>query len=217
MSDPQPNVPPAPGQFQQPPAQKKSGLPGWAIALIAVLASLVVICAVGAVVVIGVLNSLGSRVSQVTTQINAQVNSSIASSTVPVATGGAKAIGDQVTAGDLAFTVRSAAPITPSSDALPPEAGKQYFAVTLDVTNTSSAETVLTSLSSHIQDGAGSVFSVSLFGQTSAGTSSSSLLETLPAKATQSVTMVYEVPTAAGELYWVYGESETTSAVVKVR
>lgn len=217
MSNPQPDFQPIPGQFQPPPAPKKSGIPGWAIALIAVLGSLVVLCVVGSFVVYGVLTTLGSRASQALGEVSSQVNSSIASSTVPVATGGASTIGGRVASGDLAFVVRSAAATKPTSDALPPETGKTYYTVTIDVTNTTKTPVIFSALNSQIQDSTGAVYTISLFGQTASGGTTSNLIETIPADGTQSVSLVYEVPVGAGELFWVNTEGGATPAVVKIQ
>src|SRR5262245_23635668 len=90
---PQPNQP-APAPYQLPPDYRppapRSGLPGWAIALIIGGVLIVVLCVAGFIGTISLLTLLGSRVSQVFSQINSGL---VVPTSGPVNTADALAIG----------------------------------------------------------------------------------------------------------------------------
>lgn len=213
MSDPQPGYVPLPGE--PPLAPKKPGIPGWAIALIAILGSLVLLCVVASVAAAFFFNSLGQRVSSVVDQVSSDVKASAAASAVPIAITTASAIGQNVVAGDLEFKVTSAAPAPASTSATAPDPGNMYYAVTIAMRNTGDAEAVVSAFSSQVQDAA-HAYPLSLFGQSSSN-SAKDLIATLPAGGSQTVTFVYEVPANPTELYWVYEDSGSENVVVKLK
>ena len=194
---------------------KKRGIPGWAIALIAILGSLVLLCVVVSVAAMFFFNSLGQRVSSVVDQVSSDVKASAAASAVPVAITAASPIGQMVVAGDLEFKVTSAAPAPASTSVTAPDPGNIYYAVTIDMHNTGEAEAVVTAFSSQLQD-ADHAYPLSLFGQSSSD-SAKDLIATLPAGGSKTVTFVYEVPANAAELYWVYEDSGSENVVVKLK
>ena len=219
MSDVPPSYPPTPGQFT-PPTEKKSGLPGWAIALIAGIGGLVVLCAIAAIVGIGMLSFLGSQVSQVFTNIETEIDelpSNAGTTSAPLSTSDARPIGERTVINGMEFVVLRAGPLETDSSTLPPDAGMTYYSVEVDVRNTSGEVAVLSAFSSQMQDDGEGVYAVSLFGQSSADISSDELFQTLEEGASATVTYIYEVPIDTANLYWVYQDTSGDHVVYKVK
>lgn len=219
MSDTPPSFPPAPGQFT-PPTEKKSGLPGWAIALIAVIGGLVVLCGVVAVIGISMMTMVGNQVDEVFTRIETEIDelpSDAGTTSAPLSTSDPQPIGERTVLNGVEFVVLRAGPLETDSSSLPPDAGMTYYSVDVDVRNTSSEVAVLSAFNSQMQDDGEGVYAVSLFGQSSANASSDELFQTLDKDASASVTYVYEVPTDATNLYWVYQETSSEHIVYQVK
>ncbi|MBC8163374.1 MAG: DUF4352 domain-containing protein [Roseiflexaceae bacterium] len=219
MSNLPPEYQPAPGQFTPPP-EKKAGIPGWAIALIAALAGLVILCVVGSIVAVGIFTTLGTQVDEVFSEINTELDSAPAavaeSTALPADTGQAQALGERAAIDGLEFTVTSASPVEAATD-LPPEQDMIYYQVNLQMQNTGDTPAILSAYSSRVQDERGGTYEVSLFGQSSVQASSSELFQSVAAGATVDVTFVYEVPQAAAELFWVYQATDDTAVVVQLK
>ena len=219
MSDISPSLPPTPGQFT-PPGEKKSGLPGWAIALIAVIGGLVVLCAVAAVVGIGMLTMLGSRVSEVFTTIETQMDdlpADAGTTSAPLGTTDARPIGERATTGGMEFVVLRAGPLETDSSTLPPDKGMIYYSVEIEARNTSGDVAILSAFNSQMQDDSENIYAVSLFGQSSTAISSDELFQTLEKGVSATVTYVYEVPSETTSLFWVYQNSSEDYVVYKVK
>src|SRR3954451_9477710 len=135
----QPWPPPSqlPPNSQPPPPQpaRRSGMPGWAIALLAGCALLLVLCVIGAIVSIGVLTLLGGKVSQVFSQIESGLKEG---TPTPINRQSALPIGSAAELSDLRITVTGAHPLAGGAGAPPPASGKQYWAVEVTFENTSS-------------------------------------------------------------------------------
>lgn len=216
MSEPQP-------QFQPPPIQaepaKKNSFPGWAIALIIALGGSVVLCCVGAMVIVGVLTVLGSRVSKVYDDINTGLQTAVATSvpSAPISTEGAHKPGERVVVGDLEFVVSSAAFLNEEQSITRPDTGNVYYAVKLDVRNNGTTSKVVSAFSSQVQNQNGHVYDLSLFGQKAAGMPQGELFQTLAAGESATLTYVYEVSQADEILYWGYQDAQGNSGVVQIK
>lgn len=219
MSDTPPSFPPASGQFT-PPTEKKSGLPGWAIALIVVIGVLVVLCGAVAVIGVSMVTMAGNRVDEVFTKIETEIDelpSDVGTTSAPLSTTDGRSIGERTVLNSVEFVVLRAGPLETDSSALPPDAGMTYYSVDVDVRNTSSEVAVLSAFNSQMQDDGEGVYAVSLFGQSSADVSSDELFQTLDKDASTTVTYIYEVPTDAANLYWVYQDTSGDHVVYIVK
>src|ERR671923_2115045 len=171
MTDPhQPSQPSQPGQpdqpwqqpyqpppgFQPPPPERRSGLPGWAIALIVGGALVIVLCFVVAIVSIGVLTLLGGRVSAVFSEIESGLEEF--ATPTPLDTGDALSIGDTADLPDMRITITDARPLSDLPGARQPAPGQEYWAVEVTFENTSDRPVTLSAFSSSVQDTAGETY-----------------------------------------------------------
>lgn len=220
MSDVPPSYSPPSGQFT-PPTEKKSGLPGWAIALIAVIGGLVVLCVVVAVIGVGMMSMLGSRVDQVFTQIETEMDelpsTTTGTSSAPLSITDAQPIGQRTELDGLEFVVLGARPLEADNSSLPPDAGMTYYTVEIEVRNASADIGILSAFSTQMQSDGEDVYGVSLFGQSNADVSSDELLQTIEKGTSTTVSYVYEVPTDATNLYWMYQDTNGDHIVYKVK
>src|SRR5512145_2156596 len=134
----------------QPPPLPRSGLPGWAIALIVGVSLIVVLCIAGSIVSIGMLTLLGGQVSAVFSQIESDLET--ISTTTPVEIGEAYALGDSANLPNLRITVIDSLPLTEVPDSLKPQAGNQYCAVEVEFENTSEDPVTLSAFASFVQN-----------------------------------------------------------------
>lgn len=235
MTDPQqPNQPGPPNQpyqapyqpppgFQPPPPERRSGLPTWAIALIVGGVLVIVLCFAVAIVSVGVLTLLGSRVSQVFSSINSEI--SVApipvipgASTTPIESGSALSLGDSANLPGLRVSVTGARPLTDVGGARPPAPGKQYWAVEVTFENTSSRPATLSAFTSAVRDAAGATYPYSIAGQRASPDPGLRVVETLRPDTTISGTLFYELPEDSGELFWMYEDvSGGGQAVFKIK
>lgn len=192
-----------PPNYQPPPPQPapRSGMPAWAIALIAGCALLLVLCVIGAIVSIGVLTLLGSKVSQVFSQIESGLEEG---TPTPINRQSALPIGSAAELPDLRITVTSAHPLAGGAGAPPPASGKQYWAVEVTFENTSSDPATLSVFSSSVRDAAGASYPYSIVAQRASPDPGFRVVESLRPGATASGTLFYELPQDASALFWSY-------------
>ena len=221
-NQPQPQPQPEPQPYQlppnyQPPPERRSGLPGWAIALIVAGVLLCVLCIVGAVVSIGVLTLLGGRVSQVFSTINSGLEP-VPVSTTPVDTSGALAVGESANLPDLRITVTDAHAITDLRGARPPTPGNQYYAVDVTFENTSDRSVTLSVFSSSIQDDEGQEYDYNSAARRASPDPGLPVVETIQPGKSASGILFYMVPESAHDLFWVYKDvTNGGEAVFKIK
>ena len=204
MADPnQPQPYQLPPEYR-PPATPRGGLPTWAIILIVAGALLTVMCVVGAIVSIGVLTLLGSRVSQVFSEINSGLEEQQPPAPPVVDTSAAVPIGDAVALPDLRITVTDAHPLTKIREGREPAPGEQYWAVEVTFENTSDRSLTLSAFSSSLQDEAGTEYIYSTPAQRASPDPGLPVVQPLQPGKSASGTLFYMVPEDARTLFWVY-------------
>jgi Flp pilus assembly pilin Flp len=196
-----------PQPYQLPPnypPPQRTGLPGWAIALIVGGVLLVFLCIGVAVVSIGALTLLGGRVSQVFSTINSDLIREGQLASTPTDTAGALAIGETATLPQLLITVGDAHPLTDLRGARPPTAGNEYWAVEVTFENTSDQPLALSVFSSSVQDAEGKVYPYSIPAQRASPDPGLPVVVSLQPGKTASGILFYMVPQDARELFWLY-------------
>jgi hypothetical protein len=188
--------------YQPPPSPHRTGLPGWAIALIAGGALVCTLCVVGTIAAIGALTLLGGRVSEVFSEIESGLATPAPGT--PIDTARALPIGEAAELPALHITVAAAHPLTDVRTARRPPLGRQYWVVEVAFENTSSRPITLSAFSSSIQDAAGNVYRYSSAAQRASPDPGLQVVETLRPGATISGLLFYEVPEDASELFFFY-------------
>lgn len=213
----QPSYTPQPGNIppSYPPPPSNSNRTLW-IVLGSVLGGgfLLLIC-VG-VVVIGVLTTLGARVSTVFNDIEAGLASPAAVSLAdPIEAGDAIAPGEAARVGDFDVVVRRSW-VAEGNDYVAPAPGNEFRAVEYTITNRSDQEVSASDamVYSWMQATDGELYSCCVFGADDA----ISILEPLGRGETGTTVEVYEVPQGAQELYFVYEsfEDDVTRVAVEL-
>lgn len=205
MSDPNQPYEPyhlPPGQFG--PLRQRTGLPGWAIALIAGGVLATCLCVAIPIVSIGLLTLRGQRVSQVFSRIDTGLQSTETTTAIPIDTGKVVAIGQPARTHDLNITVTSAMPLTGIKDALKPPLGHEYYAVAITFENVAAEPVTLSAFTSSIQDNAGVAYSYSFAGERASSRPGFGAVQSLNPGHTFSGLLFYEVPQDATELFWTY-------------
>jgi hypothetical protein len=213
---PQPNQP-APAPYQLPPDYRppapRSGLPGWAIALIIAGVVIVVLCVAGFIGTIGVLTLLGTRVSQVFSTINSGL---VVPTSAPARTEDALAIGQTAELSDLSITVVAAHPLASNRGPSRPRPGNEYWAVEVTFENTSRRVLTLSVFTTSVQDAAGKVYRYSSVAQRASPDPGLPLASSVrPGQKVQGL-LFYEVPASASALFWLdqeFGEQ----AIFKIK
>jgi hypothetical protein len=211
----QPTYTPQPGNVPPPypPPPSNSNRTLWII-LGSVLGGgfLLLICV--AVVVIGVLSTLGARVSTVFSEIEAGLASPAAVSyTDPIDASAAIAPGETARVGDFDVVVRNAW-VAQGNEYLEPAPGYKYRAVEFTITNrgTRAVNASDAVLYSWVQDADGETYECCIFDADDAV----SIIEPLGSGETGTTVEVYEVPEGAQELYFVYEHFDDDSTRVAV-
>jgi hypothetical protein len=188
--------------YQPPPPPQRTGLPGWAIALIAGGALVCVLCFVGGVAIISALTLLGGRVSEVFSEIESGLATPIPGA--PIDTAGALPIGEAAELPALRITVAGAHPLTDVRETRRPPPGRQYWVVDVTFENMSSRPITLSAFSSSIQDATGTTYRYSIAAQRASSDPGLQVVETVRPGATVSGLLFYEVPEDTTELFWLY-------------
>jgi hypothetical protein len=204
MADP--NQPQPPYQFPPNTPPPRTGLPGWAIALIVGGVLLVFLCIGVAVVSIGALTLLGGRVSQVFSTINSGLINEGPLEGTPVSPSGALAIGDSAALPALRITVTSAHPLTELREGHQPTSGNEYWVVEATFENTSDKPLALSVFSSSAQDAEGHAYAYSLAAQRASTDPALPVVSTLQPDTTVSGLLFYMVPQDANALFWRYND-----------
>lgn len=205
MSDPnqsyQPYEPPL-GQF--PPARQRTGLPGWAIALITAGVFATCLCVVVPIASIGGLILLGQRVSQVSSRIDVGRQQAKALTPTPINTAKAVIVGQSASTHDLSISVTGAKPLTGIKSAFQPHSGHEYYAVAITFENISSKPVTLSAFTSAVQDDAGGVYQYSFAGERASSQPGFGAVQTVNPGHTFSGLLFYEVPQDTKALFWTY-------------
>jgi hypothetical protein len=191
------------------------------LALIIAIGGLAAVCVIGVIVIFAGLTMLGQQVSSTFSEINSSISAAselTVSTPVAASTSGAVPIGTAAEAGGLSITVTEAAPFTSTAEGISPEDGNEFWSVNITFENTSGDLRTITAISSYMQDSSQNVYQYSLFGGAGAPGTPLDVVESIGNGRTSSGTLVYEVPTDASELFWVYQDSLSGEvAVIKVK
>lgn len=201
---PPPSYPPGYSPPGYPPPPQRSGLPGWAIALIVGGVLLVFVCIGVGVVTIGALTLLGNRVSAVFSQIDSDIAEPPPLEETPGDVSGALAIGDKATLPSLRITVTDARPITDPRGATPPTRGNEYWVVEATFENASEDPITLSAFSSSVQDDQEKSYPYSIAGQRASPDPPLPVVTPLQPGKSVSGLLIYSVPQDASELFWIY-------------
>jgi hypothetical protein len=200
---PQPNQP-TPAPYQLPPDYRppapRSGLPGWAIALIIAGVVIVVLCVAGFIGAVGVLTLLGSRVSSVFSQINSGL---VVPTSAPLSVEDALAIGQTAELSSLRITVTAAHPLAGNRGTSRPRPGYEYWAVEARFENTSRRPLTLSTFTTSVQDAAGKVYRYNSAAQRASPDPGLPIVSSVrPGEKVQGL-LFYEVPADASSLFWL--------------
>ncbi len=214
MSNPTP--PEQPGQpyqlppnYQPPPPEKRSGIPTWVWVVLAAVGGSALLCVILAIVVVGFLTVLGSRVSEVFSEINTGLVEGVDANPTPfpVEAAAALSLGDTATVADLRVTVTDAYATSEVAGLMAPFAGNQYWVIEATFENTSDINFAwLGPYDTWLQDGAGN--SYEYYWEAAGDENFFGTGEIVDPGQTVSGTFVYEVPEEAGELVWIYVDSD---------
>lgn len=184
------------------PESRRSGLPGWAIALIVAGVCFICLCTGLSVAGIGALSLLGAQTSEVFSEIE----SGLAEVPIaePVDTSGAVALGDTATLRDLHITVIDATSFTSTNTVYIPDPGNEYWSVDVVFENISGKVIQLGVFTSSVQDVSGNVYTYSFLAQESASETALNVVQPLRPGTSVSGYLFYEVPQDTSELFWIY-------------
>ena len=193
-------------QSQEPywtaPEPQRSGLPGWAIALIVGGVCLVCLCVGLSVASIGALSILGAQTSEVFSEIESGLSE--IPTPEPFDTSGAVALGDTAQLRDMHITVTDAAPFTHADGAFGPDIGHEYWSVEVIFENVSDEVIQLGIFTGSMQDAERNVYEYSFLAEDAASDPPLEVVQSLRPGETVSGYLFYEVPEEARELFWIY-------------
>ena len=198
------------------PEPQRSGLPGWAIALIVGGICFVCLCVGLSVAGIGALSLLGAQTSEVFTEIESGLAD--IPTLEPFDTSGALPLGDTATLRDLHITVTDATQFRHANGTLGPDVGNEYWLVEVVFENVSDEVIQLGIFTSSVQDADENVYEYSFLAEDAASEIPLDVVQPLRPGDTVSGYLFYEVPDDASALFWIYDSFLSgEQAVVQVK
>ncbi len=216
-----PNPPEQPGQpyqlppdYQPSPPEKRSGIPSWVWIVLAAVGGSIFLCVIIAIVVVGFLSLLGSRVSEVFSEIETGLVAGVDENPTPFPADPAEvfSLGDTATVADLRVTVTDAYTTADIEGLMAPLTGNEYWVIEAAFENSSDINFAwIGPYDTWLQDTLGN--SYEYYWEAADHTDFFGSGEIVETGQTVSGTFVYELPEDAGELFWIYVDADTGEQV----